>query len=297
MSRIAVVVNPAAGRGRAVDLWQALRGEPGLAGAAVIQAPEPATARAALSTLLERGIDALIVLGGDGTLDLVANVLLASGRGAAVAIGPVPLGTGSDFARGLKLPEDPKTCLRRILAAQPKPVDALEVKTDDGRRRFAINVVSAGISGLVDAAVNALVRRNQTAYLLATLGAVRRYRPVPCRIWVDGEDWYEGEILLLAVANGTSFGRGMKIAPQARVDDGVADVILVLPVPVWQLPLQLPRLYLGRHLQSRYVRWRRAGSVRLDPLASMPPFDVDGETVDSAAAQITLLPAALRILA
>ena len=124
-----------------------------------------------------------------------------------------------------------------------------------------------------------------------------RYRPVRCRVVVDGEAWYEGDILVLAIANGACFGRGMRIAPQAQLDDGLADVVLVGGVPRWQLALRLPQLYRGTHLESRYVRWRRGRDVRFEPLAPLPPFDLDGECFASAAARFTVLPGALRVLA
>lgn len=298
MKRIGVVINPAAGNGRAVTIWEALRrSDSRLSAVPVVHAPDPCQARTALAALITKDIDTLIVLGGDGSLDLVANVLLEAGRGQTVAIAPLPVGTGSDFGRHLGLPRDPSTCLQRIFVAQPKPIDALEVRADDGRRCFALNVVSAGISGLVDAAVNARARPGKAAYLLATLGALARYRAVACRVWVDDVPWYEGDIFLVAVANGSSFGRGMRIAPEARCNDGAADVVLVGPVPRWQLLLRLPQIYRGSHLHSRQVRWRRGVSVRLEPRGKLPPFDVDGEVFDAGAARITLLPAALKVLA
>jgi diacylglycerol kinase (ATP) len=150
---------------------------------------------------------------------------------------------------------------------------------------------------LVDQEVNALPRRSQTAYLSATLRALGRYRPVPCRIAVDGDPWYEGDVFLLAVANGRSFGKGMRIAPKAEVADGLADIVLVEEVPRWQLPLRLPQLYLGRHLNAAPVRCRRGRRVEIEPLGELPPFDVDGEEMVSGAAAIEIVPQALRFLA
>jgi diacylglycerol kinase (ATP) len=160
-----------------------------------------------------------------------------------------------------------------------------------------LNVASAGISGVVDEAVNARPDRGPAAYLAATLGAIWRYRNRPCRVSVDGEPWFEGEIFLLAVANGTCFGRGMRIAPEARFDDGEADVVLIAPMARWQLVFQMPRIYRGTHLAgARYVHWRRGREVRIEPLTPFPPFDLDGEVFAADAARFTLLPAALRVL-
>jgi len=295
---IVAVVNPAAGGGHALRVWEELRrSEPRLADARLVLSPDPEGVREQLAPLMAEGIERLLAFGGDGSAHLVANLVLAAGLGDSVAIGLVPAGTGSDLARPLGLPGEPRAALQRALSAPPRPIDALRLTTDDGRRRFVLNVASAGISGLVDEAVNAAPGRGEAAYLMATLGAFRRYRPVRCRIAIDAEDWFEGEVLLLAMANGTCFGRGMKIAPRARLDDGAMDVVLVKQIPKWQLIFRLPRLYSGTHLDSGYVRWRRAREVRLEPLSVLPPFDLDGEVFPSAGARFELLPGALRILA
>ncbi len=119
---------------------------------------------------------------------------------------------------------------------------------------------------------------------------------ISCRVFVDGALWHEEKVLLVAVANGETFGNGMRIAPGARPDDGEIDVVLIGPVPRWQLPFRLPQIYFGTHLGTRYVRAGRAHRVRLEPLTPLPPFDLDGEVFDSAPCDITVLPGALRFL-
>jgi diacylglycerol kinase (ATP) len=294
----AAVVNPTAGGGRAGSTWKEIvRRLPELGEAHLVQGTEEGAIRAELAQLIERGVDRIVVLGGDGSMHLVGNVILDLGHGADVGLGMVPLGTGSDLPRALGLPKDPHACAAHVLSVAPRPMDALELTTRDGRRRFVMNVASAGISGLVDEAVNAMPQRGATAYLRATLAALMRYRPVPCRVQVDGKPWYEGGITLLAIGNGTSFGRGMQVAPRARIDDGELDVVLVLPLPRWQLLFRLARLYGGTHLETEFVRWCRGRTVEIEPLAPLPPFDLDGEVFASGAARIRVLPGALRILA
>lgn len=294
----AAVVNPTAGGGRAGALWQEIvRRVPSLAEARLVRATGADAVRAELLAQLDRGVERVVVFGGDGSMHLVGNILLDSGRAADVAVGMVPLGTGSDLPRALGLPTDPAACAERVMSVRPRPVDALELTTRDGRRRYVMNVASAGISGLVDEAVNRMPNRGASAYLRATLSALLHYRPVPCKVSIDGEPWYEGGITVLAAGNGTSFGRGMTVAPHARIDDGEVDVVLVLPVPRWQVPFRLGSLYGGRHLETDFVRWKRGRSLEIEPLAPLPPFDLDGEVFPSDAATIRVLPAALRMLA
>ncbi|HSL84748.1 MAG TPA: diacylglycerol kinase family protein [Thermoanaerobaculia bacterium] len=312
--RTIVIVNRGAGGGRGCRVWErTAEAEPLLDGAGVIARASAEEALAELDALLDgragseggglSGIDRLLVVGGDGTLSRVADHLLAraGGRPVEVPLGLVPAGTGSDLAAALGVPRDPAKALRHALdparGARPRPIDALEMTGPGGRRRFGVNVVSAGVSGEVDQAIAVLPKRGATTYLKATLGALARYRPFPCRIAVDGEPWHEGDLLLLAVANGPTFGRGMKIAPDAELDDGLADLVLVPRLPAVQVPIQLPRLYLGKHLTSRYVHFRRGRTLHFEPLADMPPFDVDGDTWPGGPVQIQVRPKALRILA
>lgn len=291
------VVNPTAGGGRVDGVWERLRDHPDLVSADLVRASDCGAARRELTARITSGARRVLVFGGDGSVNLVANVVLEQGRGHDTAIGLIPVGTGGDLARCLGVPRDPRVALDQVLRARVRSVDAIEVFTDDRRRRFVLNVASAGISGLVDAAVNAAPQRGAAAYLAASFGALRRYRNLPGRITVDGELWYEGELFLLAVANGTSFGRGMQIAPHARLDDGLVDVVLVGALPRWQVPFRFPQMYRGTHLQlRRHVRWGRCRQVRLEPLVPFPPFDLDGEVFDAAPASFTVLPGALRLL-
>ena len=315
--RLAVLVNPRAGAGRARALWERVRkqaprlaaldridrsrpaGPAGQTGqlerGGVIMEERPRDAEDLLVAALEAGIDRLIVVGGDGSFSLAADVVAVAGAGRRVTLGLVPAGTGSDLARSLRLPKDPSACLARALDGPPRPLDALELAFDDGRRRFAVNVLSAGVSGHVVRRIDALEARGRTAYLAESLKALARYQPARCRIEADGEPWHEGPLLIFAVANGTAFGRGMRIAPRAELDDGLADLVLAARVPGWELPLLLPRLYAGRHLGSRHVLSRRARTVRIEPEEGFPDFDLDGDPWPAGPVTVTVRPGALRV--
>ncbi len=298
VARTAVMINPAAGGGRAGRLWRRLlAAAPGLGEARLVRGASAGTARAELAASLEEGAERVIAVGGDGTAHLVVNTLLATGHADRVDFGLVPAGTGSDLARSLGLPRDPVAALRHALAAEPRTIDAIVVETDGGEKRYAVNTSSAGMSGAVVPAVNANPRRGRLSYLTTTLAALMRYRPVPCRLDVDGQAFYDGEFFLAAFVNGRFFGNGMPIAPAARLDDGLIDVVLIPPVPLWHLPYRLPQFLTGRHVQLDFVITRRAERIRLVPAVGFPPFEVDGECLDSGPAEIRVLPGALRVLA
>jgi diacylglycerol kinase (ATP) len=295
MSEVMVLVNPTAGGGRAGRFWARL--EPRARALAAVRVETPAdsvVARRAVAEAVAGGCRRIVAVGGDGTTHLVAGALLASEAARGVTLGVLPSGTGSDLARALGIPRDPIRALSRALLGEPRAIDA--GRCDDASGGFCfVNIASAGIGGMVDEAVNAMPHRGRTAFLGATLGALRRYRCVPVRVSLEGEAFYEGPLFMLAIANGTTFGKGMRIAPRARLDDGNFDVVLVGEIAGWELVRRLPQVYLGRHLGVAKVRFRQARKVRLEPLGVLPPFDVDGETYPSAAATFTVLPGALQV--
>ena len=291
------MINPAAGGGRAGRLWKRLlAAEPELGEATLVQAADVGAAGAELAGSLEQGIRRILAVGGDGTAHLVVNTLLATGCADRVDFGLIPAGTGSDLARSLGLPRDPVAALRRALAAEPRKIDALVIETED-ETRFAVNTSSAGMSGAIVPAVNANPRRGRLSYLRTTLAALVRYRPVPCRLAVDGEPFYDGEFFLAAFVNGRFFGNGMPVAPEARLDDGLIDVVLIPPVPLWHLPYRMPQFLTGRHVHLDIVKIQRAQRIHLEPAAGFPPFEVDGECLPAGPAEIRVLPGALRVLA
>jgi diacylglycerol kinase (ATP) len=290
-----VIVNPLAGGGRGGRVWRTLRPlAERLAPLEVPPADDPTAARAAVRAAVERGASRLVVVGGDGTIHLVAGELLASGGAERVTLGIVPAGTGSDLARALEIPRHPARALERALLGPPRPIDAGECTGAAASFAF-VNVASAGIGGMVDELVNVMPRRGLTAFLRGTVRALRRYRCVPVEVDLDGVRWHEGRVLLIAAANGVSFGKGMRAAPDALLDDGLFDVVLVTEVGGLELLGKLPLVYFGRHLGLKQVRVARARTVHLRPLAPLPVFDADGETYPSGEATFVVRPGALRV--
>lgn len=317
MSDTVILVNPRAGSGRAAAVWERARAAvPAAAAARLVLAGDPETAARQLDDALAEGNTPrrLIAVGGDGTVHLAANRLVADGLTDRVALGMVAAGTGSDLAKTLGLPMAPGPALDHALHADPRPMDLLRVTVEgtkagegaDGTAaapsRVVLNVASAGISGGVARRINAMPVRRPTVYLTEALRAVVRYRAFHGRVTVDGEVFHDDGIYLLAVANGPSFGKGMKVAPEAKVDDGLADVVVVKSLPAWRVPLELPRLYLGNLLASSKVIWCRGRRVRLDPAGeapssgAVPPLEIDGETLPGAATDFEILPGALLFL-
>lgn len=289
------VINPLAANGRADRVWEQLAARhPALRRAAVVRTADPFAATRLLKERLKPSIRRVVAIGGDGTLHHTANVLLSLPAPRERSLGLVPAGTGSDLACGLRLPRRPAAALARALDGADADLDVLRMSAG-AESRYAVNVASAGLSAAVVTAVGAQRRRGTMAYLTAALRALRRERPLPARVVVDGEPWFEGPLLLLAMANGRRFGRGMRIAPDARVDDGVMQLVVARPVPLaWLLPW-LPTLYAGWHYAAPFVQHRGARRVWVEPLeAAEARLEADGDLSLSLPAEVSVVRAALR---
>lgn len=233
------------------------------------------------------GADLVLAAGGDGTLAGVVNGVAGSGA----AIGLIPMGTGNDFARAVGLPLDPLTAIRCLAHGR---VQRLDVGVREGRR--FINVAGCGFDAVVARRVNAGYRllRGSAAYLAAVMGTLATHRPARFKLEVDGEI-FEADAMMCAIANGTSYGGGMKVAPRARADDGMLDVCLVLACSKLEFILAFPRVYRGEHLSHRRVRFFRGRKVTVSCDPAQPVL-MDGELVEPTPASFLAEPGAVPFL-
>lgn len=214
----------------------------------------------------------LVVCGGDGSLHVAIGRLRAADR-LDVPVGLVPLGTGNDFARAVGVPlEDPGAAVEHLLANEARPMDLLV--GSDGRA--CVNALHLGLGATAAARADAMKDTlDDLAYPLGAILAGLTAGGTPMRIEVDGEVVADGATLLVAVCNGTGFGGGARIAPEADPSDGLLDVVVVQAVgPVARAAFGVA-LQRGTHLDRDdvvLVRGRRV-TVEGDGLRD----DVDGE--------------------
>lgn len=270
--RVRIIANPVSGRRlgrRAAETAVHVFAEAGW-NADVRLTGSPGDATRLAQEAAEEGVDAVFAAGGDGTLSQVLAGLLDTG----IPAGLIPAGTGNDLARTLGLSLDPAAAARQALNGRAVPVDLMRL--NDGAQ-WAVNVLGVGFDARVAVRCN---RRSRflgglPAYLLSVAGEVVSFRMTPLRLEVDGETW-EGSMLLCAVANATSYGAGMRIAPQASPHDGLLDVVLVRPVSRLGFLRAFPRVFQGTHLNHPAVEVFRGRKVRL--LTEEPePVNVDGD--------------------
>ncbi len=303
------LVNPASGGGAApeavVPVARLLRDEG--ARVEVAYSPGPLAALALVHEAVDRG-DVVVAVGGDGMLSSLAGEVSLRGG----TLGLLPAGRGNDFARALGLPADAHGQARVLLEAEPRRVDLVGWTPPGGEERRVAGSVYAGVDARAAAIVDAarLVPR-QAQYPLAAVRALASYRPARYRVCVDG-DVREVEAATVVVANSGWYGKGMHVAPDADLGDGLLDVVVIGAASKRALISALPTIYDGSHVRRDEVTVVRGARVELsaEPGAGLRgrraagvPVGGDGEPLgtlpraDAEPAVAEVLPGALTVLA
>lgn len=229
--------------------------------------------------------DVLGVVGGDGTVHRALPALAA----ATPALAIIPAGSGNDLAAALGIPSDPLVAADLIATGAVRRVDLAQA----GERWWA-SVLCAGFDSAVAARANRMRwPAGPRRYDVALLAELARLRPYPFSLTLDGESVHV-EATLVAVGNTPMYGGGLRICPDAIVDDGLLDVTVVGPVSRRELLRVAPRLRAGSHLDHPAVSQHRAASVGLD--APGVTVYADGEPVGALPVQISCRPAALQVI-
>nr|WP_255216147.1 diacylglycerol kinase family protein [Pseudenhygromyxa sp. WMMC2535] len=301
------IVNPRASNGAGGKRWPkieaALRGTWPELEVRMTEAPGHASALA--REVLGAGAQLVVSVGGDGTNNEVFGGFLdpKTGRNAfpEAALGVVANGTGGDFQRMFgSLP--PLRQVERMAAAPLRQVDYGLARFVDhqgiARTRPFLNMVSVGISGLVDAIVNQSGRPlgSTAAYLSAALKAISRWRNLPVRLQIDDQPARELELTLLCLGNGQFFGAGMWACPTAAITDGELEAVLLEAFSRKQLVGALGRSFKGRHIGYRGIATQPARRVVIEALDDAEVLiDLDGEQPGRLPASFEVIEAGLRL--
>ncbi|HKT88148.1 MAG TPA: diacylglycerol kinase family protein [Candidatus Sulfotelmatobacter sp.] len=247
-------------------------------------------------------VDAIVLLGGDGTVHRHLGQLVKLG----VPVLVVPAGSGNDFARSLGLGSvrDSLSAWKKFCggASQARSID-LGTISDTGAKHYFCCVAGVGLDSEVARRANQQPRwlRGHGGYVLSLVPTIFTFAPFPMKVLAAGEngkwDVRSDELIMLAAfANAPLYGGGMKIAPQAKMDDGLLDVCIVQGLDPFKLFCLFPTVYGGRHLKIREVQYFQTAAVRVE---TEHPLDVyaDGEYVCRTPVEISLQTAALKVIA
>lgn len=219
--------------------------------------------RAAVDAEIAAGIQALVVVGGDGMVHLGVNALATK----AIPLGIIPAGTGNDAARGLGLdPHDPGAAVERFLAAcqgAPRTVDLGRIERTGQPPVWFMSALSAGFDALVNERANGWRwPRGPLRYNLAIVRELATLKPLHYSLVVDGKLRHQ-QAMLISVSNGVSIGGGMKITPDAKYDDGLLDMLIVAPVSRPKFLRIYPLVFSGRHTSHPMVSIEQVTKVSI----------------------------------
>ena len=291
-----VVVNPAARGGahtRAAERAVARLTELGIATTTVSgasAAESTALLRQAVGTGIGAGTDAVIVVGGDG----IINLALQEVAGTATPLGVVPAGNGNDFAREFGIPElEPEIAADIIAAGHTRTIDLARTTRADGTTAVFGTVLASGFDSYVNDRANRMrILRGDARYKLAIAIEFFRLRGIHYAIEVDGVR-LEGDFLMASVGNTRNYGGGIPICADADPSDGLLDVTLVRPGGRLRLLRLLPKVYAGAHMHDPQVQTLRGASIRMD--APGLQAYADGDPLGYLPLTIETWPAAQRV--
>ncbi len=288
------MVNPVAGRGRALRVWPRVRAALAARGWSVeeVRSEAPGHAVELACHLARSGAQVVLAVGGDGTANEVSNGLARAEALDAVALGLVPLGTANDFATCLGIPQDPEGAAQVLLTARPRRVDL--GRAND---RWFVNVAGVGFDAEVARWVNhhSKLVRGTAMYVVGIFRTLLRYRPTEVRVCLDGVPW-DARAFLVAVGNSPAYAGGVHMCPDARPDDGQLEVVRIGDIHKLEVFRILPLLYRGRHLTHPKVARAVAREVTVE--ASVPlAVHVDGEPVGTTPVRFRVQARALQVLA
>jgi diacylglycerol kinase (ATP) len=243
------------------------------------------------------GASLVVAVGGDGTLNEVVNGVMRSERRPELAI--VPLGTGMDFVRTYGIPTRFEDAARTALDGEARRIDVGRVSyrtwAGESAERYVANVGSVGMSAAVAQRANGMSKAlgGRTTFFYALVRVFLAWRNTVVHVDLDG-DRRSGRMHDVIVANGRYHGGAMLLAPEARPDDGLFDVLLIGDVNKLDFASTAPKLYRGTHLAHPKVDLVRARTVSVDA-AERLPIELDGEQVGTTPVRFEIVPSALAV--
>lgn len=299
MTETVFLVNPASANGSTRRRWPEIARRAAAAGLQgdTLFSERPGHLSELAREAVERGARRLIVVGGDGTVNEVANGVVGLDDPPELAI--VSRGTGWDFIRTFGIPRTVEGAVDVALNGDLRVLDAGRVsyRAWDGSDASAVfaNVASVGLSGAVAQRANETTKAlgGKMSYLLATFAVFSRWSATETRVRVDGEERH-GLMFDVVVANGRSFGGGMKMCPEAEPDDGLFDVLTIGDVTKADLIRTMPKIYRGTHLPHPKAELLRGTTVVIETDEPVP-IEIDGEQPGTTPVRFELLPRALRL--
>ena len=308
-----VIVNPASADGATREVWPRFASDlrTHFGPFTVVFTEAVGHGRELAAAAARQGTKLIIACGGDGTISEIANGILESNQ--ETELGILPGGTGSDFRRSLRMPTNTAAAARALRDGQTRGIDVARVAfvKDNGERetRFFVNVASFGMSTAVLSRaasgeskkwIPAFAPRklgSKLSYAAATVQTTLAASPIEVSVQLDEQPERRIRVSEFCVANARYYGGAMKIAPDAKLDDGWLDVVSIGDASAWRILSNAPRLYFGAHLRMDEVNHALAKQIVARPVKNDEEvaIELDGEVVGRLPATFQVIPLALRV--
>lgn len=239
-------------------------------------------------------VKVVVVVGGDGTVQSIANELAA----CSIPLGVIPAGSGNDFARALGIPLNPKKALEYILTGVIKKIDIAQ----SGNKYF-VTVVGIGIDGKIAQTVNHswykkwfnTFRLGRLSYVISLIHVLFSYQPLTVNIKVDEMEMRFSDVWLIAVANIPNYGGGMIICPGASYTDGVFDICIVHGISRFEVIRIFPQVFVGKHILHPGISMLQGQEVKVFSDSPMPAHG-DGEMIGETPIEISIRKEAIHVI-
>lgn len=291
MKQILVIANPAASRGgvtKQLIKMKKLTGEYAAICSFDFMVTENPLHATELARVNAPNYDLVVAFGGDGTINEVVNGLVEGDT----PLGVIPFGTGNDFARSAGIPLGLRPALELVCRGTPLPTDVGIVNG-----RYFVNAVGIGFDGRTNYEASKIKGlKGPLVILVAIFRTMRFWQAVPITLTVDGQS-ISGPAYLIGIGNGPSVGGGLKLTPQARLDDGRLSVCHAADIAPWKILLNFPRLKSGTMYKLKEVTMLSGSKITVESEQPLP-VHVDGEVLglDLTRIELEILPAALMVV-
>jgi diacylglycerol kinase (ATP) len=303
-----VIVNPESNQGRTRKRWKQIKESL----RSILReykyefTEKPLQAIEICRSAIKDGIELIVGVGGDGTINEIANGFYENTRiiNPETMLGVLPSGTGCDFSRSLSIPKGFRNAARFISETPASRIDVGKISYRNhlgaDEDRYFLNISDFGIGGeVIERMKVSREERKASSYFKSLVTTFINYKAKRLHIKVDDRDLAVEEYMVGAVSNGKIFGKGMKIAPNAQLDDGLFDLVLVKRMGTWEFLRNVYKLYRGTHLSHPKVLQIRGRSIeaRADERSGdRVLIEVDGEQVGTLPATFELMPKSIPVI-
>jgi len=284
-----LIVNPAAGRGKGKKAYPAIAENldklPLEFNTVFSEGPGHMVELAREAS--RSGSETVVACGGDGTVHEVINGLDSH----PARLGIIPCGTGDDLAINMGIPTDLHLACRNLVSGREKSFDLARA----GKEVYAC-IAGTGFDSMVSRVANEGVRllRGTSVYIYSVLKTLASFKPLEMTIRAD-DFLFEGRVMFVVAANAPSYGGGMRIAPMARMDDGLLNLVIIEEMSRGEMLRSFPSVFSGKHFP--HPRIRHLTTTRVD-FSSTEPLELfaDGEFIQPLPASLEILPGALPVI-